>query len=53
MGMGQIDCGVGDIATDHILAKVANAGPGIKDQNLIANPHFEATGVAAIHNMVR
>ncbi len=53
MCMGQEDMGMGDIAPDQILAKVADPGPGIKDQDLVTDTHFNATGIATINNMVR
>lgn len=52
MGVGQKNGGFGHLAPDQVLAKIANAGPGIKDQHLARDPHFQTARIPAIHHMV-
>ena len=51
--MGQKDIGLGDISPDQVLAQISDAGTRIKDQNRVADRHLNATGIAAVNNMIR
>ncbi len=48
MRMGQKNIGLRYIATHKILAKIANAGSSIKNQDMFADADFNATCIPAI-----
>jgi hypothetical protein len=50
--MGQENISAGHATSHQIQPQIAKPGAGIKNQNVIPGAYFNATGIAAILNMI-
>ena len=48
VGMGQKHVGLAHVVAEEFAAQPADAGPGVEHESAVAQVHFDATGIAAV-----